>query len=135
MNYDPSYRAEGANYSTSLGNNKYRMRSVFLEIETDEGVTGLSGPFSRHEAFIIDTQLRGVLIGKDPIAIELLWDQMYRSMIHGRKGGGGAGALRPGAPRFIPPLDARLWYGPPLAIFGRITGRPWIPPCRIRFVF
>ena len=59
----PSYRAEGANYSTSLGNNKYRMRSVFLEVETDEGVTGLSGPFSRHEAFIIDTQLIFLLQG------------------------------------------------------------------------
>jgi L-alanine-DL-glutamate epimerase-like enolase superfamily enzyme len=82
----PAYREQGANFSTSLGENKYRMRSVFLEIHTDEGVTGLTGPFTRHEAFIIDTQLRSILIGADPIAIELLWDQMYRSAIHGRKG-------------------------------------------------
>jgi L-alanine-DL-glutamate epimerase-like enolase superfamily enzyme len=82
----PAYRAEGASYSTAMGDGRYRMRSAFLEIHTDEGVTGLSGPFSRHEAFIIDTQLRPVLIGADALAGELLWDQMYRLMIHGRKG-------------------------------------------------
>ena len=82
----PAYRAEGASYSTAMGDGRYRMRSAFLEIGTDEGVTGLSGPFSRHEAFIIDTQLRPIITGQDPIAIELLWDQMYRLMVHGRKG-------------------------------------------------
>lgn len=82
----PTFREQGASFSTSLGNNRYRMRSAFLEIDTDEGVTGISGPLDRHQAFIIDTQLRNILVGKDPIAIELLWDQMYRSAIHGRKG-------------------------------------------------
>ena len=82
----PEYRRQGADYTTSLGDGRYRMRSVFLEIHTDEGVTGLSGPFSAHEAFIIDTQLRPILVGADPLAGELLWDQMYRSMTHGRKG-------------------------------------------------
>ena len=38
------------------------------------------------EAFIIDTALRPLLMGRDPLAIELLWDLMYRTMIHGRKG-------------------------------------------------
>ena len=82
----PAYREQGASYSTSLGEGRYQMRAAFLEIETDEGVTGLSGPFSQHEAFIIDTQLRPALVGADPLAGELLWDQMYRLMIHGRKG-------------------------------------------------
>ena len=63
------------------------VRQAFLEIHTDEGVTGLSGPLtSSTEAFIIDTELRPVLMGADPLATELLWDQMYRIMIHGRKG-------------------------------------------------
>lgn len=82
----PKFREQGANYTSSLGDNRYKMRSIFLEIHTDEGVTGLTGPFSRHEAFIIDTQLRDILVGSDPTAIELLWDQMYRMGIHGRKG-------------------------------------------------
>ena len=62
------------------------MRSVLLEIHTDDGVVWLSGPCSRSEAFVIDTALRPLLVGKDPTAIERLWDVMYRSMIHGRKG-------------------------------------------------
>ncbi len=82
----PQYRQQGAGYSTSLGGGKYRMRSAFLEIHTDDGIVGLSGPCTRHEAFIIDTAIRPHLVGKDPIAIELLWDQVYRAMIHGRKG-------------------------------------------------
>lgn len=82
----PQYRAQGPGYSTSLGNGRYRMRSAFLEVHTDEGVVGVSGPCSRIEAFIIDTQLRSILMGADPRAVELLWDQMYRAAIHGRKG-------------------------------------------------
>ena len=83
----PAYRAEGPLFSTGLGEGRYRMRSAFLEIHTDEGVTGVSGPLtSQAEAFIVDTQLRPVLIGADPLAGELLWDQMYRLMVHGRKG-------------------------------------------------
>ena len=82
----PAFREQGVDYTSSLGDGKYRMRSVFLEIHTVEGVTGVSGPFTRLHAFIIDTELRPLLIGQDPFAIELLWDQMYRSSIHGRKG-------------------------------------------------
>jgi L-rhamnonate dehydratase len=82
----PSYGSQGPGYSNSLDDGKYAMRSVFLEIHTDEGVTGVSGPCSNQEAFIIDTELRPILIGADPLAGEMLWDQMYRLMIHGRKG-------------------------------------------------
>ena len=82
----PDFRTEGANYSSSLGDGRYAMRSAFLEIHTDDGVSGLTGPFSRHEAFIIDTQLRGTLVGSDPLASEMLWDQMYRNAINGRMG-------------------------------------------------
>ena len=82
----PEYRKEGADYSMSLGDGRYAIRATFLEIHTDDGVVGLSGPCSRSEAFVIDTALRPLLVGKDPLAIERLWDVMYRSMIHGRKG-------------------------------------------------
>ncbi len=60
--------------------------SVFVEIETDEGVTGLGGPVSVGVAFIIRHQFRDLLIGDDPLANERLWDIMYRSAVHGRKG-------------------------------------------------
>jgi hypothetical protein len=35
------------------------MRAVFLEIDTDEGVTGISGPCSTQEAFIADRSWMG----------------------------------------------------------------------------
>ncbi len=82
----PEFRRQGADFSTGLGDGRYAIRAVFLEIHTDDGVVGLSGPCSRTEAFTIDTALRPLLIGRDPLAIELLWDIMYRAMIHGRKG-------------------------------------------------
>ena len=82
----PEFREQGANYTSSLGDGRYAVRSVFLEIHTDDGITGISGPCSRSEAFVIDTSLRDLLVGRDPLATEFLWDLMYRSMIHGRKG-------------------------------------------------
>ena len=81
----PEHRSAGGD-KKKTGPGLYSMDSRFLEIQTDDGVTGISGPFSKIEAFIIDTQLRELLIGNDPLAIELIWDQMYRSSIHGRKG-------------------------------------------------
>ena len=82
----PEFREQGADYSTSLGDGRYAIRAVFLEIHTDDGIVGLAGPCSRMEAFIIDTSLRPLLVGGDPLAIERLWDVMYRASIHGRKG-------------------------------------------------
>ena len=44
----PEHKAQRASNTTGAPNRiedgKYRMRSVFLEIDTDEGVTGLGGP-------------------------------------------------------------------------------------------
>ncbi len=82
----PEFRARGADRSAELGGGRHAMRSVFLEIHTDEGAVGLSGPCSRMEAFIIRTALAPLLVGRDAGAIELLWDIMHRAMIHGRKG-------------------------------------------------
>ena len=82
----PEFREQGADFSTSLGDGRYAIRAVFLEIHTDDGIVGLAGPCSRMEAFIIDTSLRPLLVGRDPLAIERLWDVMYRASIHGRKG-------------------------------------------------
>src|SRR5581483_1865177 len=64
----------------------YRMESIFLRIETDEGVYGVGGPITEEQAYIIQRQLAGLLLGQDPLAIELLWDRLYRAQVHGRKG-------------------------------------------------
>ena len=60
--------------------------SVFVEIETDEGITGIGGPTSIDVAVIIHRQFRRLLLGEDPRATERIWDLMYRSAVHGRKG-------------------------------------------------
>ena len=69
-----------------IGRGRFRVVSVFLEIETDAGVTGMAGPIPHEVAWIVDQQFRALLIGADPLATERVWDLMYREAVHGRKG-------------------------------------------------
>jgi len=59
--------------------------SVFLEIETDADITGLAGPISDTVAFLA-LKLEALLLGRDPLETEKLWDLMYRREVDGRKG-------------------------------------------------
>lgn len=87
----PKFKAQGADvewggWPIPLGDGRYKVTGTFVQIETDEGISGV-GPINVGSIpFYIDTQLKPILIGQDPMAIELLWDQMYRTAIHGRKG-------------------------------------------------
>lgn len=84
----PEHKAEraGAGIRDDGDVTVYPHEAVFIEILTDEGVTGLGGPITRDIAYIVDHDFRGLLIGADPIATERIWDRMYRHAIHGRKG-------------------------------------------------
>jgi L-alanine-DL-glutamate epimerase-like enolase superfamily enzyme len=82
----PRHRAEDAVYAERIAENKYRMRSVFVEIDTDADITGVAGPISLGVAQIIMAEFKDLLLGEDPRAGELLWDKMYRLAVHGRKG-------------------------------------------------
>ncbi len=62
------------------------MAEIYLRIRTDGGLDGLYGPIDRESAFVVHDQLRPFLMGKDPLAGEALWDQMYRSNRHSRDG-------------------------------------------------
>jgi L-rhamnonate dehydratase len=62
------------------------LRASYVEIATDEGISGLYGPIDGRQAFLIATDLRGFLVGSDPFAIELLHDEMLRLHRHGRAG-------------------------------------------------
>ena len=64
----------------------YQVAGLYLYIDTDEGLSGLFGPVSAEEARIITGALAPVLLGENPHAVERLWDRMYRTAIHGRKG-------------------------------------------------
>lgn len=62
------------------------IRQTFLEIRTDEGVSGCYGPIDGDQAHIIRTHLKNFLLGRDPLATALLHDQMLRINRHGRIG-------------------------------------------------
>ena len=55
----------------------HRRNWVFIEVETDEGITGVGEatiePFERTMVTLIEDYKRTV-IGKDPRAIEYLWE-------------------------------------------------------------
>ena len=72
----PEYRAQGAHYTSTISHGQYRVQAVFLELLTDEGATGLAGPISGDVAFTIAHQLKSIIVGQDPLAHELIWDQL-----------------------------------------------------------
>ncbi len=86
------------------------VEATFVQIETDQGVTGIGGPMSESVAFFIGRRLRPLVLGRDPIAHELLWDQMHRIMVHGRQGD---------AMLAISAIDCALWD-----LKGRWLGQP-----------
>jgi L-rhamnonate dehydratase len=76
------------------------IKLIFIEIDTDEGVTGVGGPVSHETATLLHIGFRKFLLGHDPLATERLWDIMYRDGVHSRKG----------APMFaISAIDCALW--------------------------
>jgi L-rhamnonate dehydratase len=63
-----------------------RIHATYIQILTDTDISGLFGPIEPPQTFIIKQTLRPFLIGRDPLAIELLLDQMIRMNRHGRSG-------------------------------------------------
>ena len=62
------------------------IRAIYVEILTDSGISGLFGPIETPQVDIIKQMLRPFLVGRDPLATELLLDQMLRLHRHGRSG-------------------------------------------------
>ena len=83
---------------------------IYLEITTDEGISGLFGPIDDYQAYIIRTFLRPFLLDRDPLATELLYDQMIRMHRHGRSGMFMTG---------VSPVDCALWD-----LKGKAWGEP-----------
>ena len=83
----PEFRAEGASWMMPYRREgRYPMEAIFLYIDTDEGVSGIAGPIGEACARIVAGGLAGILVGENPHAVERIWDKMYRTSIHGRKG-------------------------------------------------
>jgi L-rhamnonate dehydratase len=81
----PRFRALGPEFLPKVDGG-YRIKAHFVEIVSDEGLTGIGGPIPIEQAFLIYHDLRPLLEGGDPLANEVLWDMMYRGAVHGRKG-------------------------------------------------
>ncbi len=60
--------------------------SLYLTIKTTDGLEGFYGPIDSECVPVIERQLKQFLLGKDALAVETLWDQMYRFNRHARVG-------------------------------------------------
>ena len=87
-----------------------RVSAVYLQIQTDEGASGLFGPIEHYQAYLIDSMLAPFLVGRDPLAIETLHDQMLRLHRHGRSGLFVTG---------VSAIDCALWD-----LKGKVFGQP-----------
>lgn len=86
------------------------VHEIYVQIQTDAAMTGIFGPIDAYQASIIYTFLTPFLIGRDPLATELLHDQMLRLHRHGRSG------------MFmtaVSPVDCALWD-----LKGKVWGQP-----------
>jgi L-alanine-DL-glutamate epimerase-like enolase superfamily enzyme len=68
------------------GTREVQYEAIYIRIRTADGLEGLYGPIEREPATIVLEDLQHFLIGKDALAGEALWDQMYRSNRHSRAG-------------------------------------------------
>lgn len=65
------------------GENRSR-RAIYVEISTENGPSGLYGPINKEQAFVIQSKFRSLLIGRDALAGQALWDKMRRRDRHAR---------------------------------------------------
>jgi L-rhamnonate dehydratase len=68
------------------GTKEVHPSAIYMRIKTSGGIEGLYGPFEKSAALIVREDLAPFLLGKDALAGETLWDQMYRSDRQSRDG-------------------------------------------------
>jgi L-rhamnonate dehydratase len=96
--------------TAGAGDAPSRITARYVEIVTDEDVSGLYGPIDARQAFLIAMDLRPLLLGADPLATERIHDQLLRLHRHGR-----AGLFVTG----ISAVDNALWD-----LRGKVAGEP-----------
>lgn len=80
----PEFSARGWGGPREAG--VHAVAADYVEVRTDEGISGVFGPIDESQRYVIERHLRSFLIGRDPLAIETLSDQMLRLHRHGRSG-------------------------------------------------
>jgi L-alanine-DL-glutamate epimerase-like enolase superfamily enzyme len=86
LNIYPEFGLLGPHQRARKLGEMVRHTDVFLEVRTDEGVTGLFGPVDGGHAIILRSEMRDFLIGRDPLAVEKIWDLLLRHNRHSRSG-------------------------------------------------
>ncbi len=82
----PEFRGTRTFEPSRAPGEKVQHAEVYLEVHTDEGMTGLFGPVDGGHAIILRREMRDFLIGRDPLAIEKIWDLLLRRNRHARSG-------------------------------------------------
>ena len=67
------------------GSKQVHTSAIYLRLHAG-GIEGLYGPIEKSAAIVVEQELRPYLLGKDALAGEALWDEMYRSNRHSRDG-------------------------------------------------
>jgi len=97
---------------TQIVNQNFR-NAVIVEVETDEGITGLAETVMKRKTHTVERsilELKRYLVGKDPTEIEAHWEAMYRDSFW--VGG-------PLHSTSISAIDCALWD-----ILGKVSGLP-----------
>lgn len=61
-----------------------KVTAIYLKVKTDQGLEGLYGPVDVEAALVVRNQLAAFVVRKDPLAVEAVWDQMFRLNRHSR---------------------------------------------------
>jgi len=73
-------------YDAYRRNEYHDSPTVYLNLMASGGLEGLYGPINREAAIVINQQMSKFLIGKDALAGNVAWDQLWRLNRHGRTG-------------------------------------------------
>lgn len=87
-----------------------RLTAVYVQVEEAGGAYGIFGPIFPEVVSLIASKLSPLIVGQDPRAGEYLWDLMYRSDRHARKGY---------LMMAISAVDCALWD-----LRGKLAGQP-----------
>ncbi len=86
LDYYEELRPKPYRDNPNAGQTRVGATALYLKIQSQGGAFGLYGPIDREAAIVINEQLKPFLMGKDALAQERIWDQMWRSNRHARRG-------------------------------------------------
>jgi L-alanine-DL-glutamate epimerase-like enolase superfamily enzyme len=80
----PEYFKTGPQPTKKVSKETMEITRSFMEISTDAEISGLTQIIPQSWS-IIKNSLSPIILGKDVLSIEKIWDQMFRIQVHGRK--------------------------------------------------